>query len=264
MQNTRNGLIGTVVFHTIMLLIFIFWGFSTPLPLPAEEGILINFGNMEYGTGKTEPKRNNLEKKESIKQTATSQVKRAEQNNMTQDFEEAPAIEKKSEKVVKEKTADHKTPVNEQEKEKEPIKKPRKVNELALYKGKNDSKTSQGEGITENQGNQGEETGSVSEQSHFIGNNSGGGISFSLKGRYKLSLPEPEYEYQKEGKVVVEITVNREGKVTNAIPGVKGSTTLDTYLLNVAKKAALRAKFNTKSDAPAFQKGTITYIFKLN
>jgi len=47
------------------------------------------------------------------------------------------------------------------------------------------------------------------------------------------------------------------------VPGVKGSTTLDANLLAAAKRAALKAKFDKKPDAPAYQKGTITYYFKL-
>ena len=48
-----------------------------------------------------------------------------------------------------------------------------------------------------------------------------------------------------------------------AVPGIKGSTTLDEYLLKVAKEAAMKATFEAKPDAPAIQKGTITYNFKL-
>ena len=87
------------------------------------------------------------------------------------------------------------------------------------------------------------------------------GILFSLEGRTPQSLPKPEYNYQVEGIVVVEVTVDLNGNVTTANPGVKGSTTLNEHLMAAAKKAALAAKFDRKPDAPAFQKGTITYNF---
>ena len=90
-----------------------------------------------------------------------------------------------------------------------------------------------------------------------------GGIDFSLKGRNPESLPKPEYNYPVEGKVVVEITVDRRGNVTKAEAGMKGSTTLNDNLLRAARKAALNARFDPKTDAPAFQKGTITYYFRL-
>jgi len=59
------------------------------------------------------------------------------------------------------------------------------------------------------------------------------------------------------------VSVDRSGKVIKATPGVKGSTTLDEYLLKVAKDAALEASFEVKQDAPRIQKGTITYNFIL-
>lgn len=51
----KKGIIGTVIFHVIVLLLLIFLGFFTPLPLPGEEGILVNFGNSENGLGDREP-----------------------------------------------------------------------------------------------------------------------------------------------------------------------------------------------------------------
>jgi TonB family protein len=90
-----------------------------------------------------------------------------------------------------------------------------------------------------------------------------GNMNYSLSGRNPESLPKPEYNYQVEGKVVVEITVDKYGNVTKAVAGVKGSTTLNENLLKAAKKAALNAKFDRDPKAPAYQKGTITYYFRL-
>ncbi len=51
----KKGIIGTIVFHVIVLMLLLFLGFFTPLPLPGEEGILVNFGNSENGLGDREP-----------------------------------------------------------------------------------------------------------------------------------------------------------------------------------------------------------------
>lgn len=94
--------------------------------------------------------------------------------------------------------------------------------------------------------------------------NTEGEPSAKLYGRSVMgSLPIPSYTVQKEGKVVVQIRVNREGKVTSAIPGAQGSTVNDKTLWEAAKKAALNAHFNVSNSAPESQEGTITYIFKL-
>lgn len=89
------------------------------------------------------------------------------------------------------------------------------------------------------------------------------GISYNLQGRGVQRIAPPKYDYQGEGRVVVEISVDRDGKVVQALPGAKGSTTLDDYLLQVSKDAAMQSLFEQKPDAPAVQKGTITYSFIL-
>ncbi len=91
-----------------------------------------------------------------------------------------------------------------------------------------------------------------------------GSANAHLQGRSVLgTLPKPSYSAQLEGKVVVQIKVNQYGEVTDAIPGVEGTTVTDKNLWTAARNAALKAHFNQKADAPAVQLGTITYIFKL-
>ena len=77
------------------------------------------------------------------------------------------------------------------------------------------------------------------------------------------TLPKPSYTVGQAGKVVVAIQVDQYGKVLEAVPGIEGTTVTDRTLWEAAKKAALEARFNMSSDAPAVQKGTITYIFNL-
>ena len=89
------------------------------------------------------------------------------------------------------------------------------------------------------------------------------GVSYKLEGRSFKRLAAPKYKYQGEGKVVVDVTVDRLGKVILATPGTKGSTTLDSFLLELAKEAAISTTFDAKPNAPEVQKGTITYIFML-
>ncbi|MBQ8811605.1 MAG: TonB family protein [Bacteroidales bacterium] len=78
------------------------------------------------------------------------------------------------------------------------------------------------------------------------------------------TLPRPSYAVQSSGKVVVEIWVDNYGNVQKAVAGADGTTVTDKTLWQAARKAALGAHFNMSADAPALQKGTITYIFKLN
>ena len=85
-----------------------------------------------------------------------------------------------------------------------------------------------------------------------------------MGGRNVAIKAKPEYNIQVEGKVVVIITVDRMGNVISAITGAKGSTTLNKRLLEQAKLAALKTKFESKPTAPLKQQGKIIYSFRLN
>ena len=102
---------------------------------------------------------------------------------------------------------------------------------------------------------------------HALGNTTSGETSgepkAQLAGRtLNGSLPRPSAPGQQVGKVVVDIWVDNYGTVQKAVPGAEGTTVTDKNLWNEARKAAMKASFNMSADAPALQKGTITYIFK--
>jgi len=84
-------------------------------------------------------------------------------------------------------------------------------------------------------------------------------IEYFLEKRYHIKLPVPVYLAQDGGKVKVEIVVDQMGNVIKAEPVV--TPTLSEQILSYAKTAALRTKFNSDTNAPAEQKGYITYTF---
>ena len=91
-----------------------------------------------------------------------------------------------------------------------------------------------------------------------------GNANAHLQGRSVVgTLPKPSYNAQLEGIVVVQVKVDQYGNVTEAIPGVEGTTVTDRSLWNAARAAAMKAHFNMSADAPVLQTGTITYKFKL-
>lgn len=123
--------------------------------------------------------------------------------------------------------------------------------------------TSKGEGITYGPGNQGNPDGQPGVKRYGPGGGIGNGISYNLSGRQARSLPKPAYPGNEGGIVVVEVTVDKLGKVSAVRGGIFGSTSNDPDLLEAATKAARAAKFNVDDNAPEFQKGTITYHFVL-
>lgn len=92
----------------------------------------------------------------------------------------------------------------------------------------------------------------------------GRGPGYSLRGRKLLQRPQLLDESQEEGIVVVEIVVDETGKVIEATPGQRGSTTTSSYLYTLARQAAKTAKFNASPDGAKEQRGTYTFVFKLD
>jgi colicin import membrane protein len=301
----KTGLISTIITHAVVLLILLLFGFFTPLPLPEEEGILVNFGDSETGLGLEEPApgesvpaKNQEEKQIEIKTPPPTPAKKViapieKEALMTQDLEKTvvmeSAKEKKKikdlerEKILKEKREQQE--IERQQRAETARQKKEEEQKLALAaaeerkageinsraknafggngKGAADSKSTS-QGVTYGTGNQGSPNGSANVDKYGPGGGVGNGPSFSLDGRNGLSLPKPYYPGNEEGVVVVQVTVDKHGKVTKAEPGVKGSTTVNPELISAARKAALQAKFNVDNNAPAFQVGTITYKFRLD
>lgn len=95
-----------------------------------------------------------------------------------------------------------------------------------------------------------------------VGKNFGqvNGNMWTLQGRSVKAMPKPSQDFKEQGKVVVNITVDKAGNVTNATIG-DGTTVSDRYTQQLALEAARKAKF-TDGETP--QRGTIIYNFKLN
>jgi TonB family protein len=196
-------------------------------------------------------------------QTATPEPEPQEEEYLVQDIEEAPVIEKKKEEPKK-KLPEPVKPKPEPVKEVvEPQPEPQpQVNPKAMFKGSSTSTTQGGqEGITGQPGDQGNPNGKPGVENYEGTGGAGDGISFSLGGRGSLKLYKPSYDSKEQGKVVVTIKVDRQGNVTSAKPGAKGTNVSDQSLWNVAMDAALRSKFSPDPNAPDFQTGTITYNF---
>jgi hypothetical protein len=87
-----------------------------------------------------------------------------------------------------------------------------------------------------------------------------GGYGFSLSGRSVITPPPLSKDTKEEGKVVVEITVDKNGKVIKADPNGRGTNTNSAILKAKARQAALATVFNVSGEFEE-QKGTITITF---
>ena len=249
-KNRRKAIIGTVLFHIALLLCFIFMGLTYQIPPPPEEGITINFGYQDFGSG-SEQAEQIVEEQEITPQEIVNNNPVVEDIS-TQDIEETPTTK------LKEQLEKPKEVKKIQEKKPEPA-----VNTKALYPGKKQN-NSNSQGISEGQGDQGSQDGDPNSNAYTGGGTGTNGIAYQLGGRTIAEIKKPNYDSQQQGKVVVTIRVDRNGKVISATPGAKGSTTTNAYLYSKAKEAALKTTFEANTTAPEIQVGTIIYNFKLN
>jgi len=136
----KRGLIGTIITHAVVLALLLFFGFFTPLPLPGEEGILVNFGDSETGFGAEEPApsesapiKDQEEKQAEAKVTPPPPQKKVavpveKEAVMTQDMEKTVAMETAKKKKETEKTKDlEKEKILKEKREQELIEKQRQT-----------------------------------------------------------------------------------------------------------------------------------------
>ena len=281
-KERKQGLIFSALIHLVVAILIIFVTFRVKIPEPVEEGLLVNFGFDETGSGLFEPA---PEPVSTPPPPETAGEQGGEEALLTQEFEEAAEVKKKEpspeelrrqaearaaeQKRREEAEAERKRIEQENAERLKREEEQRRIDQAnarargAFSNAGNVGTSGQSQGVAGGQGNQGVESGTPDAPNYGPGGGRGTeGISFDLGGRKAQSLFKPPYDIQRDGIVVVAITVDRSGRVTEATPGMKGSTTLDESLLKLAKEAALKTKFESSNDATFIQKGTITYDFR--
>ncbi len=291
-KNKRNAIIGTILFHVLLLVALVFLALRTPLPLPGEQGVEVNFGYAAQGMGAVagqsvkpkliQPKLKKTQKVE--KKSAPSRPKPAldKVKDLTQETEKAPSLKK--EKIVKhnvKQVLKKKIVTKPVEKKVQPglekkkrimpdvvTKKKKEIppkpvlNKRALFKVPVSEKT-QGQGVTKGLSDQGKQKGSENSNAYKGKGGEGHGVSYSLGDRGARFIDKPSSSFTEQGTVVVKIWVNPQGKVIKAMVYAKGTTVVDENLRRMAVKAALNSSFSGDAAAPAEQIGTITYHFIL-
>ncbi|CAA0192202.1 conserved hypothetical protein [Tenacibaculum maritimum] len=260
---------------TILILILLLFGVFNYgmkyLDPPEEYGVAINFGSSNVGSGAPIEKTKQIPKAEEVEESKEEKVEKVSKESVEEiitkeSFKEVPIVEKKEikkEKKIKEisNVIDKKNVIKKEKP------KPSKATTDALnslLKGNSKKGELKGEGDDKELGVKGDKNGDPSSSKYYGNGGKGSGGNYNLAGRKALSKPIEKPNCEQEGRVVVSIEVNKDGKVIKAVPGVKGSTNTHPCLLRPAKEAALRTKWNADGEAPQKQKGTIIYNFSLS
>ena len=266
----KSAIITSVILVLILVGIFNFG--MQYLDPPDEYGLAINFGDSNVGNGDPVVKTKENPKVKKVEQKVEEKVEEKvvpketiKDKVITQDTKDAPVIEKSTKKKI-EKPKEDKKKV-EKPKDKPKQKKPsKKTQDLLnnLLKGNSKDGDNKGEGNDNNSGVKGNIKGDPKSSKYYGNKGTDGDKNYNLAGRNALSKPIEKPDCNEEGIVVVSIEVDNSGKVIKATPGVKGSTNTAKCLLDPAKSAALKTKWNLDQNAPNKQRGTIIYRFSLS
>ena len=266
----------TAIFAILFLSLFFVLGLTYYDP-PVSYGMEVNFGTSTKGSGNQQPQelveskpavvaKNTVEKTQV--NTTQPPPKPIKIGDVVTEKESIVTLPEK-ETVIKEVQPETKIP--EKVTEATPQKKVSKVSEATKNVVSNllKNKTQQGE-VIEGEGgdviagDKGKQTGDLYSSSYYNTAGLGGkGKGYGLNGRNLQSNGKVVQECNQEGIVVVRITVNNQGNVVFAEPGVKGSTNTHPCLLEPAKKTALLHKWYSDTKAPLEQVGFVVIQFKL-
>jgi outer membrane biosynthesis protein TonB len=261
-KNKRKALIISLILYIGLAVLFLFIGLKYPDPPLEETGIEISmadFGYDDAGYGENEPTSSSSASEEASENVApTEEVSEeiAEEEIVTQEESEISVPENTTE-ATEEQEQEQEQVEEQVVAEAEPEINENLKNVLGAW---DETSTSDSEGSQEGtSGNEGIESGNVDGRGTFGGN----GSSFELGGRSMIAGPKIGEKPTEEGKVVLNIWVDRQGNVLRTSNNLKESTVTSQYLFNLAKKAAIKAKFNALPSATPEQRGKMTFIFIL-
>lgn len=286
LSDKKKSIILATIFYCILLCILYlisFWPPSNEELLAMTGGgggggVTVNFGDTDLGSGANFDSKE-LDIKSNTKLVAVEETPQEDIISQDSEADKTDVVIPKNEPVKNPKVITKPEVVKPVE-----VKKPveRKVDDAVANLLKGNKKG--GDGNSKSTGNQGRANGDINSKGYSgnggsgggsgggnggrsgggTGGVSGGGIGsgYSLSGRKALTTPKPENNCGNEyGVVVVKITVDKNGNAIDASPGYRGTTNSNSCLMNAAKKAALKTKWDPSPDGTEKQVGTIFYNF---
>lgn len=283
----KSAIITTIIMAILLFLIFTLG--LRYLDPPIEYGVAVNFGTSDVGSGDvqpTEPIKSSPE--EVVEESAPEEVEEVveevstetaadpapAEKVLTNDNAESIKMKKEEEakrkveeaerqkKLEAERVAREKREAEEKKRQEEAAKKA-KLDAMMGGLNKSDGTATGGEGPDGQAGDKGQLDGNPYANSYYgSGGGTGSGSGYGLNGRNLLQKGQGfKQDCNEYGRVVVQIEVDRTGKVIRATPGVKGSTNTAPCLLEPAIKTALSYKWNFDNKAPSKQVGFIVVNF---
>ncbi len=278
-KNVKAGGYTIMVLSVIIALLFLI-NWKTPWPPEPllNEGIEVNLGNSETGSGDIPPMIPGDPAPEAGDPIAASPPQSPpppEPVSSEEDSEDPEAVDvprKPAATSPKPKPVTNQTVSNAKPKPAPPAPAPPKAKaEMGSYSGaKGTGGNSQdafnnvrNQGIAGGAGDQGKPNGNINSD-NYTGNggtgNSGVAITRGLTGRRITAFPSFEDDFNENAKIAINLKINEDGKVLSAEYSAAGSTSSSTKLKEIAKRKAMQLKFNA-GDSESI--GTVVFNFRL-
>ena len=252
----KKALTWTIAVHVLLLLLFFLWRYTIPtVTSELGNGLEVNLGNSENGSGTDQPESTEAPgtyaasvtyKNAELKSPVPKEIVRA-------DAPDATAINAAGNPP--------KTPVD-----------PKKDNNVtprptprAIYTGAGtgnggnsaqQNKPGSNEGNTSGPGDRGVIGGTPGAE-NYTGTPGTGGIGHTLTGR-DITPKKFEAEFKESGRVVIHVTVDRDGNIVNKY--IKSSSSPE--LSRIAMDKLNRSRFSKSGGSEPQQFGDVTIIFK--
>jgi TonB family protein len=268
----------TIGISALLLLFLFLYKIVTPIPPFPEsslEGMEIAYGFDDAGSGNTQ--NNQIGDEATIKKNLSASMPQEAMPDvppLTEDDGEPVKMERpekinKPIKPVKEPIIAPTNPTEIKPVEEKPKENKALNNLLDKFKNKKEGATNSkggGSGDDDVAGDQGDPNGNPNSNGKGGTGNNPDGIGtgkskfgFDLKGRSITRPPLLVKDSQEEGKVVVDIVVDKEGNVLSVSIG-RGTTTTSGVLRSKAKQAVKQMKFNSSAEFEE-QSGSVTIVF---
>ena len=263
------GIVGTAVFHLLLLLLLYLLVLERIEPQPEKSNIEMqsaveDFAGEEFFEAKVIP---DVQQVEQVPPpTPVTQPKAVEEPLIAQNDEQSIPVD--TLKLNKEREIEQQRLEEERRKAKEEVE--RKAKEEAERKAKEkiaksvagtfgkSGKISSAGGKSDGVGVDGTVEGGT-DNGALAGMGNGHGIEASVGNRKVVSELNRKIPVQEEGVVIVKVLVNPDGKVINA-----NARATSVKLKQVAEKEAYKVRFNKVSSLTENEEGTITFRFKMN
>lgn len=256
-----RGWIVSLIMHLVVIALLFIPMLASRLPLEEEEGLLVALGLPDEGQGdeslpmeteKPEPMARQEQTPE-VKEVVSAKApeKKAVSNVITNN--EQDNIRVKQAEAQKQAQAEAQRKADEAARQQEAYNKTKK--------SYGDLLGGNGKGNTGKPGSQGDPGGDPNAKVLEGISTGSGRVGGGLGNRGVLHEPQINDKSQKTGRVVISVCVDKNGKVIKAEYTQKGSTTTDSELRDIARKAAQQFKFTTSEIEE--QCGTITVDFKI-